>query len=135
MIKVKLESDKNDALLFKLQIFEEDMGEFQFLKRALMEGKKISEDGIYILPMKYFIPICNNIPKDRLDLDYMSKLSYLEYWDDYEEKHYYILEATPKFMLNWRKEGCPEIYKITISREKLDVTKEVVFKKLNRFSN
>ena len=49
-----------------------------------------------------------------------------------DENYYYILEANAKFMRKWREEGCPNIFKVEIDRETLDLKKEIVFKKIDR---
>ena len=35
-------------------------------------------------------------------------------------------------MKKWREEGCPNIYKIEIDKEKYTLTKEMAFKKIER---
>jgi hypothetical protein len=35
-------------------------------------------------------------------------------------------------MKKWREEGCPNIFKIEINKETLEVKKEIVFKKIER---
>ena len=58
----------------------------------------------------------NNIDKENIKLDRYSKLSFLEFSDDFDEKYFYILEANAKYMKKWREEGCPNIFKIEINK-------------------
>ena len=53
---------------------------------------------------------------------------FLEFYDEFEE-NYYSINATLNYM--WREENCPNIFKIKIDRESLEIKKEVAFKKLN----
>ena len=77
------------------------------------------------------MPIINNISKNSLNIDKNSKLEFLEFWDDFEEKYYASLTATPRFMKLWRAEKCPDIFKIKLDLETLSLSKEVAFKKIN----
>ena len=106
--------------------------EERFLKRALIEGKEISGTYKYEIPLKYFVPIMNNIDKENIKLDRYSKLSFLEFSDDFDEKYFYILEANAKYMKKWREEGCPNIFKIEINKDTLEIKKEIIFKKIER---
>lgn len=130
MIKIKLEKNKRGEPIFKLCIKDGDLEYYKFLKRSLMDGKKLTGSYNYEVPLRYFVPIFNNIPKDRLSLDKKSILSYLEFSDDFDEKYYYTLTATPKYMRLWREENCPNIYKVSIDKESLTLEKEVAFKKV-----
>lgn len=130
MIKIKLEKNKRGEPIFKLCIKDGDLEYYKFLKRSLMDGKKLTGSYNYEVPLRYFVPIFNNIPKDRLALDKKSILSYLEFSDDFDEKYYYTLTATPKYMRLWREENCPNIYKVSIDKESLTLEKEVAFKKV-----
>lgn len=130
MIKIKLEKNKSGKIIFKLKIDEKDKYNVLF-KRALMESKSLKEKARYDyeVPLRFFIPICNNIDKENLKLDKKSILSYLEFSDYYDQNYYTDTEATAKYMKKWREEGCPDIYKITIDEESYEITKEVVFKR------
>lgn len=130
MIKIKLEKTKKNNLVFKLGGKESDIGNIRLLKRALMESKKISGRYSYEVPLRYLIPILNNIPKNQIKLDPYSQLYFLEFWDEYEERYYSIIEASPQFMKYWRYEGCPNIFKVMINKDTLEVKKEVAFKKI-----
>ena len=130
MIKVKLEKNKSGKIIFKLKINDADKANVLF-KRALMESKIIKGKSMYDyeVPLRFFIPICNNIDKENLKLDKKSILSYLEFSDCYDENYYTDVDATAKYMKKWREEGCPDIYRITIDQDNYDIKKEVAFKK------
>lgn len=132
MIKVKIEKNRLNEPIFKLGFKKLNDKEERFLKRALIEGKEISGTYKYEIPLKYFVPIMNNIDKENIKLDRYSKLSFLEFSDDFDEKYFYILEANAKYMKKWREEGCPNIYKIEIDKEKCILKKEIAFKKIER---
>ena len=130
MIKVKLEKNKSGKIIFKLKIDDSYKGNVLF-KRALMESKilKGKSKYEYEVPLRFFIPICNNIDKENLTLDKKSILYYLEFSDCYDENYYTQIDATAKYMKKWREEGCPDIYRITIDKDNYDIKKEVAFKK------
>lgn len=132
MIKIKIDKNKANEPIFKLGFKGLDEKENKFLKRALMDGKEIKGIYKYEIPLKYFLPIIKNLNKNNIKLDRYSKLTYLEFSDDFDENYYYILEANAKFMRKWREEGCPNIFKVEIDRETLEVKKEIIFKKINR---
>jgi len=130
MIKVKLEKNKSGKIIFKLKIDDNYKGNILF-KRVLMEAKMLKGKSKYNyeVPLRFFIPICNNIDKENLKLDKKSILSYLEFSDCYDENYYTEIEATAKYMKKWREEGCPDIYKITINQDSYNVKKEVAFRR------
>ena len=132
MIKIKIDKNRANEPILKLGFKELYEKENRFLKRALIEGKEIKGTYKYEIPLKYFLPIVKNLDKNNIKLDRYSKLAYLEFSDDFDENYYYILEANAKFMRKWREEGCPNIFKVEIDRETLDVKKEIVFKKIDR---
>ena len=132
MIKVKIEKNRLNEPIFKLGFKKLNDKEEIFLKRALIEGKEISGTYKYEIPLKYFVPIMNNIDKENIKLDRYSKLSFLEFSDDFDEKYFYILEANAKYMKKWREEGCPNIFKIEINKDTLEIKKEIIFKKIER---
>ena len=131
MIKIKIQKEKNDNITFKINIKENELNKYKFLKRALMEGKSIKGNFNYEVPLRFLVPIVNNIGKENLAVDRYSKLEFLEFYDEFEEKYYCSLTATPKFMKLWRQEKCPNIFKIKIDPKTLELTKEVAFKKVN----
>jgi hypothetical protein len=139
MIKVKLKKNKSGKITFELKVDDKDKENVLF-KRALMEGKMLKEKSRYDyeVPLRFFIPICNNVDKENLKLDKKSILSYLEFSDDYDQNYYTDTEATAKYMRKWREEGCPDIYRITIDEESYEIKKEVAFKrneiKVNNFN-
>ncbi|MCE5221157.1 MAG: hypothetical protein LLF98_07795 [Clostridium sp.] len=130
MIKVKLEKNKSGKIIFKLKIDDSYKGNILF-KRVLMESKVLKEKCRYDyeVPLRFFIPICNNINKENLKLDKKSILSYLEFSDCYDKNYYTDIYATAKYMKKWRDEGCPDIYRITIDQDNYDIKKEVAFKR------
>lgn len=130
MIKIKIDKDKKNNPIFKLNIKEDDEKKYPFIKRALIDGKKISGRYNYEIPLRYLIPIINNIKSENIVIDNKSKLEFLEFYDFFEEKYYSSFEATSKFMKIWRKERCPNIFKIKIDIETSKVSKEVAFKKI-----
>ena len=139
MIKVKLKKNKSGKIIFELKIDDKDKENVLF-KRALMEAKMLKEKSRYDyeVPLRFFIPICNNVDKENLKLDKKSILSYLEFSDFYDQNYYTDTEATPKYMKKWREEVFPDIYRITIDEESYEIKKEVSFKrneiKVNNFN-
>lgn len=139
MIKVKLKKNKSGKIIFELKIDDKDKENVLF-KRALLEAKMLKEKSRYDyeVPLRFFVPICNNVDKENLKLDKKSILSYLEFSDDYDQNYYTDTEATAKYMRKWREEGCPDIYRITIDEESYEIKKEVAFKrneiKVNNFN-
>ena len=129
MIRIKLEKKNNNNIIFKLKISDEYKNEIIF-KRALMEARAIKNTRYnYEVPLRFFLPIINNVNKEEIVFDRDSIDSYFEFSDYYDEKYYVSLAATPQFMKKWREEDCPEIYKILINKEEKNVIKQVVFKK------
>lgn len=128
MIKIKLQINKKRKIIFKLKITKEESGNILF-KRAIMESKSIKGIYNYEVPLRFFVPICKNINRERMVLDKKSILSYLEFSDYYDENYYTEIEATAKYMKKWREEGCPNIYRITIDENTYEIKKDVVFKK------
>ncbi|MVX62752.1 hypothetical protein GKZ28_03435 [Clostridium chromiireducens] len=130
MIRAKLEKNKSGKIIFKLKVDEASKDNILF-KRALMESKFIKGKSRYEyeVPLRFFVPIYNNVDKEKFSLDKKSIISYLEFSDHYDQNYYTDIDATAKYMKKWREEGCPEIYRITIDIENHEVKKEVVFKK------
>lgn len=130
MIKVKLEKNKSGKIIFKLKIDDTNKENVLF-KRVLMESRVMKGKSTYDyeVPLRFFMPICNNIDKENLKLDKKSILSYLEFSDCYDENYYMDIDATAKYMKKWREEGCPDIYRITIDQDNYDIKKELAFKK------
>ena len=61
----------------------------------------------------------------------LGKLSFLEFSDDFDEKYFYIFQVNARYMKKWREERCPNIFKIEIDKETLEIKKEVIFKKID----
>ena len=85
MIKIKVEEGKNNVPLFKLSLKEEDLEKYKFLKRPLIEGRKIKGCYEYLIPIRYLFPIVNNIKNEDKIID-KDTIDFLEFWDDFEEK-------------------------------------------------
>lgn len=132
MISIKLEKNKKNEPIFKLNAKEEDIEKYRALKRVLFESKKIRGMYGYRVPMKYFQIILKVIPKDDLKIDKRSIDYYLEFSDEYEENYYYITEVNAGYMKRWREEGCPEIFKININKDEKRLDKETAFKRVSR---
>lgn len=130
MIKIKLEENRKKEPILKLNIKDENLDDYKFLKRSLMDGKKIKGDYNYEVPLRYFIPIFKNISKDRLTVDKKSILTYLEFSDDFDETYYYTLIPNAKYMKSWREENCPNIYRVSINIQDLTIEKEIAFQKV-----
>lgn len=132
MIKIKIDKkNKLNEPIFKLGFKELNEKEEKFLKRVLIEGRKIKGIYKYEIPLKFLIPIINNIGKENIKIDKYSKLCFLEFSDDFDERYFYSFQVDVRYMKKWREERCPNIFKIEIDKEKLEVKKEVVFKKIN----
>ncbi|WP_066872631.1 hypothetical protein [Clostridium mediterraneense] len=131
MLEIKIESDNKGALKFRANV-DEKLKDNMIIKRAIFESRTIKSNKKYpyIIPMKFFIPLIRNINNEFIKLDSESVVSFLEFSDEYEEEIYYNEKATAVYMKKWRDEGCPEIFKIIIDRESLDISKEVVFRRL-----
>ncbi len=132
MIKMKIDKNKRGEPIFKLGYKDLEDKELRFLKRAIMEGKEIKGIFNYEIPLRFFIPIFNNICKENIKIDRYSKVEYLEFSDFYDEKYFYSFEVTPKYMKKWREEGCPNIFKIQIDKDSMEIKKEIIFKKISR---
>ena len=61
MVKIKLEKNQKDEPVFKLNIKEEEIDNYRFLKRALLEGKAIKGRYNYEVPIRFFEPIFKNL--------------------------------------------------------------------------
>ena len=131
MLEIKIDSDNKGALKFRANV-DEKLKDNIIIKRAIFESRTIKSNKKYpyIIPMKFFIPLIRNISNEFIKLDSESVVSFLEFSDEYEEEIYYNEKATAIYMKKWRDEGCPEIFKIIVDRESLDISKEVVFRRL-----
>lgn len=130
MIRVKIDKNRRNEPIFKMNFKDLTEKEQKILKRVFMESKEITGNFKYETPLKYFCFITNIIEKERLIIDKHSKLTYYEFSDRYDEKYYYSFDINPKYMKKWREEECPQIFKVEVNRETLDVTKEIIFKKI-----
>lgn len=130
MIKVRIDKNRCGEPIFKIKLEEEKIKDNRLLYRGILAGKRISGLYNFQIPMKYFIPIYNNLDKSEVILDTRSIYSYLEFSDEIEENYYYSIIATPKYMRRWREENCQNIYKITIDKETKELEKRIAFKKI-----
>ena len=131
MIKIRIDKNNLGEPIFKIKVNEDKIKENRLLYRGILGVKKISGLYNYQIPMKYFVPIYNNLNKDNITLDTRSILSFLEFSDEIEDTYYYSVIATPKYMRKWREERCQNIYKITIDKETKDLEKRIAFKKID----
>ncbi|MCQ2969058.1 MAG: hypothetical protein MJ191_02855 [Clostridium sp.] len=132
MIRVKIGKNNKGTPNFKLNIKKSDEREERFLKRALMEGKEIKGSFKYEIPLRFLIPIIRNIKKENLKIDRYSKNIFYEFSDRYDEKYYYSFDINAKYMKKWREEECPDIFKVEIDSQTLEIKKDVIFKKIDR---
>ena len=128
MIYIFLENDKRGNIIFKAKI-DDYIKENKMIKRILMESKFLKKESLYNIPMKFLLPLLNNFPKEHLQIDYESLNNFLEFSDEYDENFYYIYKANSRYMNKWIENGCPKIYKITIDKENLDISKSVAFER------
>ncbi|MGL5615462.1 MAG: hypothetical protein ACRDD2_04425 [Sarcina sp.] len=128
MIKIKLEINKRGEINFRANV-EGELKENTILKRALFEANKVKskKEYPYLIPMRFLLPIINNIEKEKIELSKESIEEFLEFSDYYEEKTYYAGKATATYMKKWREEDCPKIFKVTINKETLEINKFVAF--------
>lgn len=129
MIKIKLEKDRFGNIIFKLNLADEMLKEFPFVKRAIIESTKTKGKYNYKVPMRYFAPIFNNLNKDMFSIDDQSLCSYIEFADEYDEECLYVSEANARVMLKWRKAGCPSIYETIINKDKKEISSKIIFSK------
>jgi len=129
-MNIKIEKNKRGNIIFKLNVAQE-YEKIAFVKRIILDSKYIKNDKIYKyrVPVKYLIPIVNNYKYSEIKFDENSLNTYLEFSDCFDDKYYYETEFTPKYMKKWRKEGCPNIYKITIDKKMKTIKKDLVFRK------
>ena len=131
MLKFKIESDKLGTLKFRADI-SEDLKENLIVKRLLFESKivKSNKKYPYIIPIKYLLPVIQNVPSELLIMDEESIDNFLEFSDEYDEIFYYATKATSGYMKKWREESCPRIFKVVIEKGVMKVSKEIAFERL-----
>ena len=69
MIKIKIDKNKLNEPVFKLWFKELNEKEERFLKRALIESKEIQGSYKYEIPIKFLLPIINNIGKENIKIE------------------------------------------------------------------
>lgn len=131
MIKVKVKSNKKNLKYFLLSVSEKDKEKYPFMNRVLIESREVKGRYKYEVPLRFFMPVINNVNKDDMCIDKCSIESYLEFADEEEGEFFYAEVATAKYMRIWREQSCPYIYKIKIDSENNTVTKIVAFKKIS----
>lgn len=128
MIYIFLENDKRGNIVFKAKI-DDYIKENKIIKRILMESKFLKKESLYNIPVKFLLPLLNNFPKEHLQIDSKSLNTFLEFSDEYDENFYYIYRANSKYMNKWIENGCPKIYRTTINKENLEISKSVAFER------
>ena len=83
MVKIKLEKNQKNEPVFKLNIKEEEIDNYRFLKRALLEGKAIRGRYNYEVPIRFFEPIFKNLKLEEINLDKKYIVKYFEFSDLY----------------------------------------------------
>ena len=66
MIKIRIDKNNLGEPIFKIKVNEDKIKENRLLYRGILGGKKISGLYNFQIPMKYFVPIYNNLNKDNL---------------------------------------------------------------------
>ena len=69
MIKIKIDKNKLNEPVFKLWFKELNEKEERFLKRVLIESKEIQGSYKYEIPIKFLLPIINNIGKENIKIE------------------------------------------------------------------
>ena len=126
MIKVKIDKNKKGEPNFKLHFKKINEKE----ERLLKECREIKGSFKYEIPLRFFMPIIRNIKKENLKIDRYSKNTFYEFSDRYDEKYYYSFEINAKYMKKWRQEECPDIFKVEIDSETLELKKKLYLKRL-----
>lgn len=130
MIKIKIDKNKREQPSFKIHADKEDREKYLFLKRALMEAKSIKGRYEYEVPLKYFLPIINNLKEEDFSIDEKSIEYYFEFSDEYEGEFFYACKPTAAYMKLWRDQSCPEIFKIIIDFQNKKTDKIIAFRKI-----
>lgn len=132
MFKIKLDQDKVGRPIFRLKVDEEKIKENRLIWRASLEGRKVSKEYNYIIPIRFFVPLLKNLNKEEFEIDEDSIESYLEFADEFDGKFHYATSASARYMRNWRELGCPNIYKIELNIKEKSIKTKIAFKKLGR---
>lgn len=130
MVRIKLQLDKKNNVKFKLKISNED-AQNVFLKRALLEGRELKSDRFfnYEIPIRFLKPVITVLSKENIVLDKRSIVSFIQFSDIYDERYYYDSSINPKFLKLWRENNCPDIYKIEINKDTLDIESKIIVSK------
>lgn len=128
MIYIFLENDRRGNIVFKAKI-DDELKDNKIIKRILMESKFLKKESIYNIPMKFLLPLLKNFPKEHLNIDKNSLNTFLEFSDEYDENFYYIHKPNSKYMNKWIENGCPKIYKTTINKDNLSISKSIAFER------
>ncbi|GIM28617.1 hypothetical protein CPJCM30710_12830 [Clostridium polyendosporum] len=129
MIRLKIEKDKKQNVILKAAI-KKELFDNQIIKRLIIEGKKLKTGQFnYQLPIRYLLPVVNNLDKKLVRIDKRSINSFIEFSDEYDKNYYCTTEANFKYMKKWREVGCPKIYRIDIDCEGIEVVKTLAFER------
>ncbi|WP_392486287.1 hypothetical protein ACER0A_008780 [Haloimpatiens sp. FM7315] len=130
MIRLKLELKKSGSISLKMYLSKKDMNIF-LVRRVLMESVKVKNTKflVYLVPMKYFLPLYNNLEKEIVKMHENSILTLFEYSDEYDGEFFYSSKITPTFMKKWRSVGCPKLYKISLDKKENKFNKMIIFEK------
>lgn len=131
MTKFKLEKNKKNEPILKMKLVNEDLKKDKIFRRVILESKVIKGKYNYEVPLRFFEVILKNISKCNIEIDEKSLKEYFEFSDDYDDVYYFTVDINAKYMKRWRKEGCPNIYKISLNINNIEMKKEVSFKKIN----
>ncbi|MGL5151381.1 MAG: hypothetical protein ACRC7N_12510 [Clostridium sp.] len=129
MIKIKLETNRWNHPIFYLKVSEEEKNNV-LLKRAIIESTKGKDGYDYKVPIRYFLPIYKNYPKNKIELSKKSIDLFLEFTDDFGEIYKASTVATPAFMKHWRDANCPNIYKVSIEKDN-SIRQTIAFKRVS----
>lgn len=129
MIRLKIEKDKKQNVILKAAIKKEAFNN-QIIKRLVIEGRELKTGQFnYQLPIRYLLPVVNNLDKKLVKIDKRSINSFMEFSDEYDKNYYCTTEVDFKYMKKWRDVGCPKIYKIDIDYEDIEVVKTLAFER------
>lgn len=130
MLEFKIECNNLGIINFRANITD-DLKDNVMIKRVLFDSKYIASNKKYpyLIPIKYFFPLIKNLSKDLIKIDKESVRYFFEFSDEYEEKFFYAIKANAKYMKKWREQGCPKIFKVTLTND-FEIKKDIAFEKV-----
>ncbi|MGL4991209.1 MAG: hypothetical protein ACRC57_08660 [Sarcina sp.] len=130
MLEFKIECNNLGIIRFRANITD-DLKDNVMIKRVLFDSKYIvsNKKYPYLIPIKYFFPLIKNLSKDLIKIDKESIRCFFEFSDEYEEQFFYAIKANAKYMKKWREEGCPKIFKVTLTSD-FEIKKDIAFEKV-----